>query len=97
MDLNFKEPLELSSIAYACVPVMCGCSCQRVPAWLAPTNTISCCDKSVALFVPSHQKYTHSGPQPGSPTALGSGEGMQGGVLQPLEKGGHLVLHHQTM
>lgn len=66
MDLNSKEPLELPSIAYQCVPVMCGCSCERVPAWLAPTNTVSCCDKSVALFVPSHQKYTHSGPQPNS-------------------------------
>lgn len=36
-----------------------------------PTNTVSCCDKSGALFVPSNQKYTHSGPQPNSPGEWG--------------------------
>lgn len=52
------------------------CSCERVPAQIAPTNAVSCRDKSVALCVPSHQKYVHFWPRarlPNSPEGWGWG------------------------
>lgn len=70
MELNFKEALELPSIAYQCVPVMCGCSCERVPAWLAPPTP------SPAVTNLEHYLYQATKNTlilAHSPTALGSG------------------------
>lgn len=95
VDLNPKEPLEHSSKSYQRVPTLCGCACERAPAPSAPTDTVSCRDKSAALSVPSHQKYTRFWPKPGSPQPwgleeAGVGGGLQGGVLYLLDKGGQL-------
>ena len=77
-------------------PRLCVCASERPHCRLPPTP-FSRCDRSAASSTAGCQKYTRSWPRARLPTSLG-GWGkeqgsLQGGVLQPLGRGGHRVSH----
>lgn len=86
VDLNSKEPFELSSVsgcAHGCVGVRASERlCRELPA-----TPFSCRDKSAVSSVPSHQKYTRFWPRamlsnsPGGGGMGSGGGGLQGGAL----------------
>lgn len=100
VDLNSKEPFELSSVsgcAHGCVGVR---AIERLCREL-PATPFSCLDKSAVSSVPSHQKYTSFWPRAMlSNSPGGDGEWRRrparwGPTL--LGRVGHLVSYHQTV